>query len=520
MNEERKSQLPEWAWFQEAIKSSHIRATLGRFERGAVIRGILPFSDATHAQVEVILAAMAHCPSGSETAMAATDAEALIDEASRVLESHDEAHGPLSFALRIMRGLRPAWYTAPLYAELLEPFEDLCKTTLGKTPRDLFASAVEIADSVGKHVAFPSDLPKPVLDRVWIRVEDIRSPGDLRDKVFVRIDDDSSYGLGYNAADALYWALLGILADASPAFGSRKGKALETFVRRRIEALAPTWRIEPNVLVNGREKDLLAWDGHAGLAIEAKSCRIGGRASEWSSADLRSDVRDVREALEQVEGAMEILRTGGTTDEGVSVPKCGLVQGLVVVDEPFASFVRAALDRHFIHDSDENWHGQRVWIVNFVDFHYVATIASTASVLLHYLTSYRNSASVRAMDEPEAWSAYGIEWTHAGRIRGVQIVIKEHDWDRSRTEGLEAFSPQWLTRRNLAEEFDRRRESKKALRIIQQDLDRAMREDDRRRKSRPSADAIDDDVVQAIRRRIAEEAEDAARRPKHPYRSL
>jgi hypothetical protein len=462
---------------------------------------------------------LARVKSGDAAEMPLPEMHKAGEIARQVIESDLEGLGPLMLALRLLREPRPPWFSAPLYAELLAPFDSLCLSVLGQTPERILQEAVGLNDARGESAELGQKFPELLLQELVIDLDQVETPADLRNRVFVRFDEGYSYVLGYNAADAVYRGVTKLLGEASPTFGTRKGRSLEQFVRRRIERLAPSWSVKQGVVVDGKEKDLLAWDEEVAVAVECKGLKIRGSSADWSFRNLESDITSMESALGQLKPAMGLLEEGGILD-GTRIPAHRIVQGLVITDDPATSFVRQGLDRLDLDDSDPTWHGHNVWMGSVLDLEYLSKVAGSMSVLLHYFRRYRNRAEVRKMDEPEAWSAYGVATTHLMRKVGALLVIKEHDWEKSRQNGVESFAPQWLQRLELAQQFDSRRATSKGLRIVEQDLSKAVRTEEQSYSERSPTNDLTDEDLETFRKIITDLQHERATRPKHPYRSL
>lgn len=460
-------------WFEEAFDASPLLEVVRKYEPTALLQAIshadrMP----THAQVELLLAACAKSESGSRTQVEEPDLRLVFAEAQRLIDAQDERMGPTMRALRIIRGIRPAWFTAPLYAEVLQPFSELCREHVGETPQELFDAATRLGDRAVEPALSLSNI---LLEETSVHLKDVRTPSDLRGAAFAVLPSGQRILLGYNAAEAFYRGINRILRRKSKGFGNRKGKSLESFVMRRLQRLAPSWTFHRSSFITGKEKDIIGWDDESGIAVECKSVAVRQESADWSSRNLAADVAYIREALDQVQPSLALLRQGGNLDDATPVPARNYVQGMVITDEEFTSYLRAGLDGfrlEFQGSDDTNWHGRHVWVANFLDLEHHTQTCGSISVLLDYLR-YRSHPSLRGFDEPEAWSAYTMTQTHYGLHQGVQVVVREANWKIRRERGLTRFRPEWLTRLAAIQIMDQRRCSQRAVRLIQQDLHNA-----------------------------------------------
>lgn len=503
------------AWFASQVFSSRLPQIIRRYRRRAFAIALGGQGQATHAQVELLLAAMSLIPAGDASNVPHYDVEESLAIANQILETAPGEMGPTTAALRFVKGLRPAWLTVPLYKELLAPFSDISQTVLGATTDELLDLARSWSDTEPSAGELSVHIPEELKAQICISVEDLREPSHLNSRIFVHVEDDFSYVLWYKAPENMYRALVRVLGGKSATMRTKRGRALEDFVARRIGKFAPAWEMRRGTYIDGREKDILAWDEDLGLAIECKSLALRDAATGWSNLHLESDVNTVQEALGQVQPALNLLQKGGKSDDGLEIPRRPGAMGIVVTDEPFSSYIRAGIDRLEMSDDEVHWHGRTVWVTNFIDFHHLLSVSESISVLLHYLTKYRNRAEIRKMDEPESWSTYSVPSTHLMAKAGVLMVVPEHDWERARHHDGNGWRPNWFRRREEVQKWDRLGQSRKAMRIVQQDLDAAVRvEWDKIRSLEDPSDPVDPNLARQIMRDIEQRR---AAAPKHPY---
>ena len=470
--------------FPDLVASTSLPALLREYEAEALLRAAMRSDMGTFAGFETLVAATAVCKTGTSTEIPIEALTKILSEAEVLLRRGPRDETMMLNWLRTIRGLRPAWFSGPLYNELLMPFSSRLEDTLGLSAQQAFSEVQRLADSKTDPTAISEEF-RSVSDQLSRPLESISRPSDLWDCGLVDVGR-SRLTLTYKIADVTYRHLCARLQASDPKFGTKKGKSLERVVWRRLVRLSPNWSWYQGYFVDsGGERDLIGFGTKAGLAIESKSYKFRESSSEWSKLNARRDAEPIVEAVAQVQAGLQMLRDGGriltTPMRGkpastIKVKPKRIWHGIVVSDEIYTPYVRACYDSFAPPTKlgKGDWHGAETWVASILDLEFLVQSAGTTSLVLDYLKWLRARKNLRFTDEPESWLLYGTEPILPAATRlNVNFIGRGYNWSEARSAGLQRYRPPWLLRRDLVSKLDSMDRTVQAMQVVKQDRLRA-----------------------------------------------
>lgn len=427
----------------------------------------------------------------------------LVMEAERDLGDQLSELPELQRLLRKIRDIRPAWYACPCYVDLLNPFDSRIRGLVGHGVAEIFDSVENVDNTLREQQGGRTMLPgplRPLYGDLAIHWTDIETAEDVYSHAFMT----TSWGLlvlSYKLPELTYRLLCDKLERSWSKFNDRKGDALEDFVQKRLEGLAPGWDWYQAYGIDGveGEKDHIGVSQQAGIPVESKCLRLRPSSATWAHLNAESDIKErLGKAWKQLRPAIDLVEAGGSvsTDAGtVALEAKDHVQGIIVTDHTDTPYVRACLDSYLEDAPDDiyrepGWHGDDVWVVSFIDLDLVLQLAGDPAVLLDYLRYIRSRQVFRLTDEPESWLAYGMEPAlKVGEAVQANAILNGFGWEKLREEGPDGVGPPWLARREEVEKWQRIGRMGRAFRLLEQD-----REKMERRASQRQADIESEDI--------------------------
>lgn len=470
-------------WFKEAVLSSKIPKLVSDFQLDILIQKAMLSSSGTFSGFEVLLSATALCKTGKKTDISNKALNMILEESEKILEMRPKSDILALNFLGSVRGLRPAWFSCPIYQNMLTPFKHEMEKFLGSSIVDIFDAVLKMSDSKRN---MPLSASLKTLDPILtIEHSKITTPADLWDKLFVQLDN-SSITLTYKIADVTYSAICRTLQKDIPRFGEKKGKSLEKLVKERIENFMPSNEIYHSYYIDRNEKDLMVIGKDMGIAIECKSTRIRSSSADWSRLNAVDDTRPVLDALKQLMAPLELLRDGGRfydrNGKKRKVKPKEIVFGFVITDQIYTPYIRAGIDdilrekENPLKGAYDSWHGEEIWCGSILDFCFLLEVTLTPSVLIDYLQWIRSHQKLKYNDEPEAWLFYGTEPILPFVTKTpANILANGFNWKNARVEGLQRYRPFWLERSKLVRTLDLADRNLNAMNIIKQDRKKATR---------------------------------------------
>lgn len=471
--------------FREQLESSDLPALLRPYDGVSRVRAMLELPGrGIISGLENYITASAIIESGSTKEIPEEVLLQAVRESDRLTLRVPPADGWLIGHLRTVRGLRPAWYSGPIYAELLEPFSQQIREITGLTPSGVFELLLKVAELPHGASPPPAEL-EGLPDSLLLRYERIKEPSDFRDRAFLRVEN-WVYPLGYQMADATYRALCAELRDRLPKFLDLKGDSLETGTRSRLERHASAWRWFPNFAIQAepkREHDFIGFREEYGVAGECKSLNLRPSSMDWSARNVISDIQPILDALSQIQPSLELLRRGGeivARGEPRRVPRVNWVRGLIVTDEVFTPYLRESLDRPAREDSLESradqWHGSTTYVLSIMDLEFLLESSGLFSVFLEFSDWMAKRPRFRGVDTPEAWLFYCIDPMIRISMDGGYLTAEYGElWEKVRTHPLSALRPPWLSSHAEIAQAEKEGRYARAISLIRRDREVARR---------------------------------------------
>ena len=469
----------------EQLSNSELPELLRPFDAAQRVRALLEISgEGIIAGAETFLAASAHIESGTVTQIPRDVLFSAIKEADRLTLRVPQNRPQLVGHLRTIRGLRPAWFTGPVYSELLAPFTEEVQKLTGMTPQQVFELLLKVS-TVPSGAAPPVDALRRLPESLLIDYDQIKEPSDFRDRAFLRVEN-WLFPLAYQMADATYRALCAELRKSLPKFLDRKGDSLELAVSARFAQHAPNWSWIPNFRLASspdQEHDLIGFRGNFGVAIECKSLNLRPSSMDWSTLNALSDAGPLLEGLGQVSPVLGLFRRGGsvlTPGGSRDVPSLSRPKGLIITDEVFTPYLRAFLDPPTSGGSLDlppaDWHGATVTILSVVDLQFLLQASGSFSTFLEFCDWISKRPRVRMVDTPELWLLYCVDPMTRLTAMGAPIVAEyEELWGKIAGRDFSELRPPWLTNHaKVAADEDKGRLDG-AISIIRRDRDAARR---------------------------------------------
>lgn len=449
-----------------------LRELIRPYSKNAVLRAANEHPRFTWAATELLAVALSTTETGAATSVPEGVLTDIWVESQFALSPVPGAlrteGADLQSQLRQSRGFHQVWYSAPLFAELLAPFDEDLRAQVGYSADEIFTAAAQMTETKPSQIPPPELVP--VFNDITVSLDNATSFSALWNAAIIEHE-----GVGHVLTNKLAEVLYRILNDRlnkTPKFGNKKRKSLESFVRRRLEPLMPNWRWESNYFIEGNEKDLMGFGRDAGIAVECQGFKFRPTAAAWSALNAKSDAGPVIEAISQIEQPMKVLTTGGTID----VPRLALqphriVQGIVVTDNVHTPYVRASLDNWAQGEGLQanSWHGSNIWIASMIDLDFVIRCARRMSIFLDYLRTVRAHANVRYSQEVDAYQMHTTEVALPLAGRSINVITQGFDWDKLHAEGFQRMFPAWLKREADIIDLERKDVIAAALRYIDQD---------------------------------------------------
>lgn len=452
-------------WFEHTVNSSKLPQLVAKYDLDTIIEKAS--SICTYAEFEILLSSCALCETGKEVEIEDDRLNEIIKECEEIIYNGPKQEiGSLNSFAHI-RGLRPYWFSIPIYEEILSPFNSKSLEILKANINDIFKSGCELIREK-KTTSLPQSLIE-LEDILTIKHSEINCPSDIWDKLFVKLNH-STIILHYKIADVIYLAICKKLQENMPKFISIKGKSLERLTKIKMETFFSASKGFHSFYINHngieKEKDLLFFNKKIGFCIECKSVKIRNSSSYWSKLNLIKDFNPILHALNQISGSLHLLNNGGKfyTKKNKNkinhkVKPLKNYFGFIVTDQIFTPYIRASIDEVIkLEGADEvgdYWHGKNIWLGSILDFIFLLEISTTPSVLLDYLQWIRSIECLKFTDEPEAWLSYGTEpiIPFVGAVP-ANIILNGFDWNRVKMEGLKTFFPFWLENLNSIKNLD------------------------------------------------------------------
>lgn len=419
------------------------------FDKASLLGAALMHERITWSMCELLTVVLANSDSGTETSIPPDTLNTLLWALNAELAKAPPGSPTgtdLQLRVRQSRGFHPPWYSAPLFAEVLRPFNDELRSLVGYSVDEVFEAAAAWTENEAPYI--PPAI-QPFYDDIVIGLTDATTFSKMWDIVVVDVAG-KGYVLTMKAAEVLYRLICERL-DAIPTFGGRKGASLEAFTRRRIEAMMPGWRWIPNYHMGEFEKDLLGIGKTNGLAVECKGFRFRRSSNAWSRLNAMSDAKPVVEALTQIAEPMVLLREGGKIDDpNIRIAKRPSVQGIVVTDNVLTPYVRGCVDNWRQDEPDREWHGTDVWLASMIDLDFLVKSTRRMTILLDYLRRIRARANIRYNQEPQTWQLYTTQIAvDFANPAFPNVLINGFDWKAVQESQFGNMFPAWVSREEM-----------------------------------------------------------------------
>ena len=466
------------------IEESNLPSLISKYDINDLIVKAMQRSLGTYHGFELLLCATSLFKTGSPKLIDDDDLDNIIMECEKILLSESTSDILAIMSIRHVRGLRPAWFSWPIYAKILEPFNSQIKKSFGfeieKITQDIYKFDSE------KNL---EDMPiciKKIKKHITIKHEDISTPGDLWDKLFV-IMEKQIITLSYKIADIIYQAICKELRDRDPKFNTKKGKSLENLVKSQTVGFLQSYEYFHNYEIDKKEKDLIFIGSKMGWAIESKAMKIRSSSADWSDLNAIDDMDPILEAMNQIIDPLNILKNGGKIVDKKGLkhkihPK-DVVFGFIVTDQIYSPYIRASIDDIIKKKESplvnyfKEWHGNQLWIGSIIDLCFLFQVSLTPSVLIDYLQWLRSEEKLKFTDETESWLCYGTEplLPLAKRKMKTRVLLSGFGWEKVKKEGIQTYFPFWISRADLIKESDKEGNIIQAINIVKQERDRAER---------------------------------------------
>jgi hypothetical protein len=437
--------------FLDQLAQSPLPDLLRPFDAESRVVAVLTADGGLISGADMFLAASATTRSGTRTHLSASEIREIERASDQLVLRVPPSRPELVGHLRSVRGLRPAWFSAPIYARLLDRFVGDITKIVGLSAAELFELVIEVTrlsnDSTFDFARFRG-LPEDLV----IDAGNIGEPADLLDRAFLRVGE-RVFPLSHQIADAIYRALCNELSKSVPKFLDKKGDALEELTYSVLSRKAPSWRWLRNfesVSKSPAERDLLGTTVRAGLCAESKCLGLRKSSRDWSAKNADSDLEPLRSALDQLELSMELLEHGGmVTIKGSThhVPPVASRFGLVVTDEVYTPYLRAYLDPPASGSLDlhpDAWHGSKALVLSILDLSFLLECSGTISCFLDFCAWSSRRPRLRTLDTPEAWLFYCVDPMVRFSMMGAQVFAEFDYWNDLRDCGFSELRPPWL----------------------------------------------------------------------------
>jgi hypothetical protein len=463
--------------FLADLEQTRLPQILGRYEPEARLSQTLARPIGTYPAAEMLIAASANSPAGTGVTVSAEDQEEMLRISQRLLLRAPLDEGIQLSLLRTLRGIRPAWLSAPMFERILKPFDDQMVQKFGTTSEEMFGAVVRIGDATRGSEVHDLDLFRALPQDSLIDHDNIREPADLWNYGVVRVGR-TVLPLDHRMAEVVYRIVCRTLAKEGGQFTTAKGASLEAIVKEELRSLAPSWRWFTNYTIgreDGDEKDLLGVGPGVGIAVETKSVVFRRTSADWSLRNLLSDLAPLREAKIQLRDPTELLQTGGRVWERHRSTVIAAARGmasLVVTDEVLSPLIDAYGPepvRTTDAVTDVRGTDHRPLVVSIVDVALLRRLSRIPPVFLDYVTWRHRHPSTRTLDIPESWIFYGTDPFLQFTADGGALSSEANEWTDVRELGFDSIRPPWIYRWSEIERAEVHGNTLKAVRLIEAD---------------------------------------------------
>ncbi len=401
----------------------------------------------------------------------------ILQRADADLARYSASLGPFQRMMLNVRGIRPSWFSGPLYSELLRSFDPAVRNLFGYSVDEIFEAAAGrdyLKEGTVREGGFVPEPLEPFWDSISLSWRDCQDHQVLFSKACILLDDGRALVMPSKVADTIYLHICKTLQADDKHFGRKKGDALESFVHVRLKRLAPYWKWNHKYWLcgNDAEKDHLGHNGTAGIAVESKSLKIRDATFAFSEKNVARDLKELKKAIRQLTPVLRSMQDGICISDGVAqinLPQMAYWMGMVVTDNPYTPYVRAIADNFLENEDGDLWHGDNVHLVSFIDLELLASFCGAGSILIDYFRRIRSQPQFRWSDEPECLLAYGLDpLVQIGTVAS-NIDLRGFDWTKVKTGGGAAVRPVWLTRHREVIAAERANRMDFAFRILDQD---------------------------------------------------
>lgn len=464
-------------WLDDAFQDNNLPSLISKYDVNELINKSMERTFGTYHGFEILLSITALTETGTEKTIKEKDLDEIIIECEKLFQGTPKSDILSLLSIRHVRGLRPPWFSWPIYSEILNPFDDKIRDIFGFSLDEISKDIVNL-DPKSELNRFPDAIEK-IKPYTTIKHSNIQTPGDLWDKLFVEIKNET-VGLFYKISDVAYWVICRELQNRYSKFGDKKGKSLENLVKKEITRFLPSHDSFQEYYIDENEKDIITIGKKMGWAIESKAMNIRPSSADWSNLNAIDDMVPILKGLEQIIPPLDLLKNGGKFIDKVGkahkIKPKDIVFGFIVTDQIYSSYVRAAIDEVIekkevaLSNYFSKWHGNQVWIGSIIDLYLLFRVSETPSVLMDYLQWMRSEEKLKYTDEIESWLFYGTEpvMPFVKRVK-ARIIGSGFGWERVRNEGLNTYFPFWIERDRLIKELDKEGNINQALNIVRQE---------------------------------------------------
>ncbi|APH39774.1 hypothetical protein [Methanohalophilus halophilus] len=473
-------------WFKKAVLSSELPTFLSNYTIRAILAKSRSF-DGTYSTVDydVLFCSFSICETGNNSEISSEQFQSIMKECSDILNSRPNNTFPFN-RFGIVQGIRPYWYSIPLYAEILEPFNEEFESLFEVTIEEVFhfveylSLQYETVNENYAEIAIPANLRFLISD-LTIKLSDIEYLEDVWDKMFVQVEDDFVIPLFRKFPESAYTYLCKKLKDNVRDFGHIKGHSIELLIEQKLKQFTPHSDLYHSYYIknNDGEKDLLIESKEMGFCVECKSLQIKKSTYGGSERSLnRAAKKNISKAFEQIKQPLVLLSKGGIIlhdDIEYKVKPKKYYYGFIITDQIYSPLIRASIE-HLnylkLENKEETWHGENIWIGSIIDFIFLLEVTTTPSILFDYFSYVRSVESLKHTDEPESWLLYCMDpiipnMLKAPKVHNINLMCNDFGWDKFKEKRAEYCIPIWLENElNLIRKYDRSGLSSKSLSII------------------------------------------------------
>ncbi|SDF93332.1 hypothetical protein SAMN04488589_1727 [Methanolobus vulcani] len=450
-------------WFRKAVLASNLPIMLSTYNVETILNKSRSFTCYSPIEYDILFCSFAICGTGNNDEITDEQFKSIMKECLKILESKPNYLFPLN-RFGIEQGIRPYWFSIPIYIELLKPFNNEINSIFGVKIEEIFYFISNVASkSYNTKEAYFDIYIYPGLislkEDLTIEPSAINSLEDTWNKLFIELENNVLIPLRSRFPETIYAYVCEKLESSFSTFGTEKGQSLESLVERELKQFMPRSDFYWKYYIGNKkhEKDLLILYKKIGFCIECKSVKMNKASFDWNIAKLSSNIeKNVSKALRQINRPLNLLLEGGIIkhkETKYKIKSKDYYHGFIVTDQIYSPLIRASFDhvsRSKSHSTNELWHGKDIWVGSIIDFIFLLKVTKTPSILFDYLSNFRSFEHFKHNDEPESWmlyrgnlfnpSTFNIEREYKFNV----IVKDEFEWDKFRNNEEEYCKPIWL----------------------------------------------------------------------------